>query len=109
MNFSEGSVLVDYFVELNELNEKLSTAELKKMFNNALTEASSKPHTNREAKATDLKVNRLTFGTFEVDPEYTDFVSKYLRSLLLALVNLNRDKVYLHGPLRRKGEDKWLG
>lgn len=70
-------MLVDYFVELNDLNEKLSTGELKKMFNGALSEASNKPHTNREAKASDLKENRLTFGTFEVDPEYTDFVSKY--------------------------------
>lgn len=37
--FSEGSVLVDYFIELKEVEERVDTLDLKKMFHKSLHEA----------------------------------------------------------------------
>lgn len=37
--FSEGSVLVDYFIELNNVEERINTLDLKKIFHKSLHEA----------------------------------------------------------------------
>lgn len=37
--FSQGSILVDYFIELNDVEERIDTFDLKKMFHKSLHEA----------------------------------------------------------------------
>ncbi|XP_063832301.1 mucin-2 isoform X2 [Ostrinia nubilalis] len=37
--FSQGSILVDYFIELNDVEERIDTVDLKKMFHRSLHEA----------------------------------------------------------------------
>ncbi|CAG9765034.1 unnamed protein product [Ceutorhynchus assimilis] len=67
--FSEGSVLVDYLVEFNEIGQKVDTQEIKRLFHESLGIST------REGKSlNETKAERLTLGKFEVDPEYTDFV-----------------------------------
>lgn len=56
-NFSQGSVLVDYFLLLNDINAGIDTTDLKQMTNAMLAEP-----------------EQHTLGEFTVDPEYTDFV-----------------------------------
>ncbi|XP_066260459.1 uncharacterized protein [Euwallacea similis] len=69
--FSEGSVLVDYLVEFNEIGKKINTQEIKRLFHESLTNKSP----NREGKSlNESKAERLTLGEFEVDPKYTDFI-----------------------------------
>lgn len=75
-------MLVDYWVELNNVTREVNTRELKSLFHQAL-ESALKSSSNREAKASDLNEeqnieNKLTLGNFVVDPMYTDFVGKYI-------------------------------
>lgn len=80
--FSEGSVLVDYLIELNDVGRQIDTLEIKKLFHesldNAITDAS-----NREAKSTDFNKTqirsegKLNLGNFIVDPIYTEFIGTY--------------------------------
>ncbi|XP_044262202.1 mucin-5AC [Tribolium madens] len=67
--FSEGSVLVDYLVELNDLGRKIDTQEIKKLFHDSLDDSSS----NREGKSLN-ETMKMTLGKFTVDPKFTDFV-----------------------------------
>lgn len=77
--FSEGSILVDYLVELNDIGRQIDTVEIKKLFHDSLEDAIAK-NTNREPKSKDLSEDKLdgkyTFGNFIVDPKYTDFVGE---------------------------------
>lgn len=75
--FSEGSVLVDYLVELNDLGRQIDTLEIKKLFHDSLDDALSNPASTREAKSlneTTKIEGKLSLGRFIVDPKYTDFV-----------------------------------
>ncbi|XP_048526120.1 uncharacterized protein LOC109535996 isoform X2 [Dendroctonus ponderosae] len=73
-SFSEGSVLVDFLVEFNEIGQKVDTQQIKRLFHESLTETPQEP-SNREGKAlNESKAERLSLGKFEVDPKYTDFV-----------------------------------
>lgn len=72
--FSEGSVLVDYLVELNEIGRQVDTQEIKRLFHQSLMDSSPK---NREPKSLNQSAvaeARIALGQFEVDPKYTDFV-----------------------------------
>lgn len=104
--FSQGSVLVDYFIELNNVEERVDTADLKKMFHKSLysakpgsvietvTEASreefdpdvmlgDQPDEERMnksdeqmTKTIDKSAGKLEIGKFVMDPAYTEFIGK---------------------------------
>ncbi|XP_015598961.1 uncharacterized protein LOC107269535 [Cephus cinctus] len=67
-SFSQGSILVDYFVELADLHEKINTQELKRIFHDSLT-------TDNINQADDERVKtQLKLGSFAIDPKFTDFI-----------------------------------
>ncbi|XP_044734809.1 nuclear pore complex protein DDB_G0274915 isoform X2 [Chrysoperla carnea] len=82
--FSEGSVLVDYFVELNDLGRRVDTQELKRLFHEALRpvpldDMNMSDAENNEDKSEPLHLRsemegKLNLGSFIVDPNFTDFV-----------------------------------
>lgn len=78
--FSEGSVLVDYLVELNDLGRQVDTQEIKKLFHESLVEEVATENSGREAKSTDFNrtqakmEGKLSLGNFIVDPTYTEFI-----------------------------------
>lgn len=92
-SFSQGSVLVDYFVELADVSRDINTQEIKKMFHEALTEV---PMTvvplknNATASSMDMEQiiadfpdntkparSNYLMGNFILDPLATDFIGKY--------------------------------
>lgn len=75
---SEGSVLVDYLVELNDVGRQVDTQEIKRLFHDSLDNALLALGSNREGKAlNETKLEgKLSFGNFVVDPAYTDFLGK---------------------------------
>lgn len=78
--YSEGSILVDYFIELSELGRTVNTADMKRMFHDSLYRSTI----NSEAligeastvDSADLSNQQLRLGKFIVDPKYTDFVGQ---------------------------------
>ncbi|CAG4925236.1 unnamed protein product [Colias eurytheme] len=100
--FSEGSVLVDYFIELNTIGEKVDTVQLKTLFHKSLHEAKSgsvmeseepepsfdpdemqgdQPDEERLGKSNkqmtkniDKSAGKLEIGKFVMDPAYTEFI-----------------------------------
>lgn len=91
-SFSQGSVLVDYNVELADVSYDINTQEIKKMFHEALTEV---PMTvvplknNATASSMDMEQiiadfpdnakparSNYLMGDFILDPLATDFVGK---------------------------------
>lgn len=76
---SEGSVLVDYLVEFNEVGKMVNTQDIKRLFHESLTDIASKS-SNREGKSlNESKAEKLTLGKFEVDTKYTDFIGRSLQ------------------------------
>lgn len=90
-SFSQGSVLVDYFVELADVSRDINTQEIKQMFHSALTEvpmtvvplknnASTASNTEQIiSEFTDnVKPSRSNYlmGDFILDPLATDFIGK---------------------------------
>ncbi|KAI5642542.1 SEA domain-containing protein [Phthorimaea operculella] len=102
-SFSPGSVLVDYFIELNKVEEKVDTLELKKLFHKSLNEAKpgsvvetiteepqefdpdvmlgDQPEEERMRKSNekmtktiDKSAGKLEIGKFVMDPAYTEFI-----------------------------------
>ncbi|XP_045468776.1 uncharacterized protein LOC123676696 [Harmonia axyridis] len=74
--FSEGSVLVDYLVEMQNSDMHVSTSQMKKLFNEAL-ESTYVKSTPREGKALNESVKyveKAKLGKFIIDPMYTDFI-----------------------------------
>ncbi|KAL1116310.1 hypothetical protein AAG570_005805, partial [Ranatra chinensis] len=77
--FQEGSVIVDYFVELSELGRSVSTADLRRLFHESVrryalaTEPLALAAHDRAAIASE-NATRLKLGKFYVDPKYTDFI-----------------------------------
>ncbi|XP_012055568.1 PREDICTED: nuclear pore complex protein DDB_G0274915 homolog, partial [Atta cephalotes] len=67
-SFSQGSILVDYFVELANLQQKVNTQELKVIFHDSL-----RTYNANRWNETSLK-GPLRMGMFTIDPKYTDFV-----------------------------------
>ncbi|CAF4784552.1 unnamed protein product [Pieris macdunnoughi] len=98
--FSQGSVLVDYFIELNHVEEKVDTVQLKRLFHKSLHEAKSgsvmetektefdpdsmqgdQPDEDRlrksdkqMTKTIDKSAGKLEIGKFVMDPAYTEFI-----------------------------------
>lgn len=66
--FSQGSILVDYFVELANLQQKVNTQELKVIFHDSLRTYNTNRWNETSTKGP------LRMGTFTIDPKYTDFV-----------------------------------
>ncbi|XP_076381963.1 uncharacterized protein LOC117224107 isoform X2 [Megalopta genalis] len=67
-SFSKGSILVDYFIELTNLEQKINTQELKTVFHNSL-------YTYNTNRWNDTKMkDTIKLGSFIIDPKYTDFV-----------------------------------
>lgn len=105
--FSQGSVLVDYFIELNKVEEKVDTLELKSLFHKSLHKAkpgsvveSLQKESNEEfdpnvmlgdqpdeermkksnekmTKTIDKSAGKLEIGKFIMDPAYTEFIGMY--------------------------------
>lgn len=91
---SEGSILVDYFVELTDIGQEVDTREIKQLFHEALQAQLPPVNTtslsladegedgwedNGEvvaAAATDRKSSMKRLGNFIVDPSYTDFIGR---------------------------------
>jgi hypothetical protein len=79
--FSKGSVLVDYFIELNQLPEEMNTTEIKRIFHEALTPITMKNNTEFEDEGSPQPIVKEAFklGEFVVDPSSTDFIGeKYI-------------------------------
>lgn len=102
--FTEGSVLVDYFIELKEVEEKVNTLDLKKMFHKSLHDAKPgsvveiikeepkdefdpdvmlgdqpdeermKKSNEKMTKTIDKSAGKLEIGKFVMDPAYTEFI-----------------------------------
>lgn len=105
--FSQGSVLVDYFIELNKVEEKVDTIELKSLFHKSLHKASPgsvveilqgepkeefdpnvmlgdqpdeermKKSNEKMTKTIDKSAGKLEIGKFVMDPAYTEFIGMY--------------------------------
>lgn len=105
--FSQGSVLVDYFIELNKVEEKVDTLELKSLFHKSLHEANPgsvveivheepkeefdpdvmlgdqpdeermKKSNEKMTKTIDKSAGKLEIGKFVMDPAYTEFIGMY--------------------------------
>lgn len=88
-SFSQGSVLVDYVVELADVSRDIDTQEIKQMFHNALTEvpmtvvplknnatASSTMEPSDIPEQTKPARSNYLMGDFILDPLATDFVGK---------------------------------
>ncbi|CAL1685900.1 unnamed protein product [Lasius platythorax] len=67
-SFSQGSILVDYFVELADLQQKVNTQELKVIFHDSLRTYNANRWNETSTKGA------LRMGIFTIDPRYTDFV-----------------------------------
>ncbi|XP_076659095.1 uncharacterized protein LOC143362635 [Halictus rubicundus] len=67
-SFSKGSILVDYFVELKNLEQKINTQELKVIFHNSLRTYNTNKWNDTKAK------DSIQLGSYIIDPNYTDFV-----------------------------------
>ncbi|XP_014473258.1 PREDICTED: uncharacterized protein LOC106743684 [Dinoponera quadriceps] len=67
-SFSQGSILVDYFVELADLQQRVNTQELKVIFHDSLRTYNSNRWNETSTKGA------LRMGIFTIDPKYTDFV-----------------------------------
>lgn len=88
-SFSQGSVLVDYFVELADVSRDINTQEIKRMFHNALREVpmTNVPLKNNVTTPPDMERIMAEFsdnvkpaksnylmGDFILDPLATDFI-----------------------------------
>lgn len=83
-------MLVDYFVELNDLGRTVDTQELKRLFHKALhpvplndmnnlDEGDVEDEETVQIETAKLRADmegKLNLGSFIVDPSYTDFIGK---------------------------------
>lgn len=99
-------MLVDYFIELNNVEERVNTLELKKMFHQSLHEARPgsvvetvkenltkefdpdvmlgdqpdeermKKSNEKMTKTIDKSAGKLEIGKFVMDPAYTEFIGR---------------------------------
>lgn len=110
--FTKGSVLVDYFIELNDVEGRIDTLDLKKMFHTSLHEAQPgsvvetieepkeevfnpdamlgdqpeeermKKSNEKMTKTIDKSAGKLEIGKFIMDPAYTEFIGKDSKSIV---------------------------
>ncbi|XP_065207036.1 mucin-5AC [Planococcus citri] len=69
--FSEGSVIVDYFVELSDLGRTVNTADMKRLFHETLVQEMVTSETFTLSNNSDYR--QLKLGKFVIDPVHTDF------------------------------------
>ncbi|XP_039283089.1 mucin-5AC isoform X2 [Nilaparvata lugens] len=97
--FSEGSVLVDYFVELSELGRTVNTADMKRMFHDSLHRATVASDallgeaSTADAAASNATTKQFKLGKFVVDPKFTDFV--VLPKAVVPTVGMAEEDVFL--------------
>lgn len=102
-------MLVDYFIELNNVEEKIDTLQLKKIFHKSLQKAKTgsvmeeeeeeyidtfdpdvmlgdQPDEDRMRKSNekmtkniDKSAGKLEMGKFVMDPAYTEFIGKFYK------------------------------
>lgn len=100
--FTQGSVLVDYFIELNDVEERVDTLQLKRLFHKSLNEAKTgsvveeqvieekfdpdvmlgdqpdedkmRKSNEKMTKTIDKSAGKLEMGKFVMDPAYTEFI-----------------------------------
>lgn len=79
-SFSKGSVLVDYFVELQNITRDLSTLEIKQLFHDSLTVMPKPviPIANAENVVSEAMNEHYMLGRFIVDPVATDFIGELM-------------------------------
>lgn len=79
-SFSKGSVLVDYFIELNQVPEEMNTTEIKRIFHDALEPVNMQntPEFEDEGLAQPIIKEAFKLGDYVVDPSSTDFIGKIL-------------------------------
>lgn len=80
--FSQGSILVDYFVELANLQQKVNTQELKVIFHDSLRTYNANRWNETSTKGA------LRMGVFTIDPRYTDFVGTLLCAIIKFFKNI---------------------
>lgn len=101
-SFSQGSVLVDYFVELTDVSRDINTLEIKQMFHNALTTVpitvvplgdsgnqtvALERNINADDQDEKFKVKQShLLGKFVLDPVSTDFIGKSLHIFALCTI-----------------------
>uniref|UniRef100_A0A336M6W1 CSON013052 protein n=1 Tax=Culicoides sonorensis TaxID=179676 RepID=A0A336M6W1_CULSO len=82
-SFSKGSVLVDYFVELDDISDEVNTLQIKGFFHDALTPTklpeSIQNDTMDERQSSAVPQVKETFmlGKFVLDPISTDFIVQH--------------------------------
>lgn len=78
-SFSKGSVLVDYFIELNQLPDELNTTEIKRIFHESLTPVNMQKDTDFEDEGLAQPIIKEAFklGDYVVDPSSTDFIGEF--------------------------------
>ncbi|XP_070134437.1 uncharacterized protein [Drosophila bipectinata] len=83
-SFSKGSVLVDYYVELANINEDVDTLEIRQLFHDALTKPTTPAVPDKDAQENEtdsvsgpqeeqLVTASYQMGKFLIDPVATDF------------------------------------
>ncbi|XP_066591521.1 uncharacterized protein [Prorops nasuta] len=68
-SFSQGSILVDYFIELSDLRQRVNTQELKVIFHDSL-----RTYNAERWNETRIGKGPIRLGEFMIDPKSTDFV-----------------------------------
>ncbi|XP_034940511.1 uncharacterized protein DDB_G0284459 [Chelonus insularis] len=66
--FSQGSILVDYFIELQDLRQKINTQEIKVLFHESLRTYNAHKWNETRTKTP------MRLGNFLIDPKSTDFI-----------------------------------
>lgn len=69
--------MVDYFVELSELGRTVNTADMKRLFHDALRQATVTSEALTGESLVAENKEKFKLGKFIVDPKYTDFVGEY--------------------------------
>ncbi|KPI93264.1 hypothetical protein RR46_10524 [Papilio xuthus] len=100
--FTPGSILVDYFIELNDVEDRVDTLQLKRLFHKTLNHAKPgsvveeqiidedfdpdvmlgdqpeedkmRKSNEKMTKTIDKSVGKLEMGKFVMDPAYTEFI-----------------------------------
>ena len=79
---SRGSVLVDYFVFLDNVDRPVSTDQVRSLFHASLLQADDPEESGMgENRLSPLGDEKLRLGRYTIDPRFTDFKGKHSRIL----------------------------
>lgn len=73
-SFSQGSVLVDYFVELTDIPEEVNTLQVRQLFHETLTPVRLPEVNSSGSSAVPQVKETFMLGKFVLDPLSTDFI-----------------------------------